>query len=406
MIIDKSSACELRLSRALRILLYILFIMVLYHSLINGLGYQWPHDTFLFQPGDRFNDWHNATIAANTGNPYYSHTHAINPYFPLTYFLLDFIPNLTRTYSLLVYLSLVALLVLVFVYSFSKSECNSSSLTSSLWVKYALLVLCTYPVLFSLDRGNIDIVIALLLGVWLFTFTNRNSFLPHSLLALAIALKGYPLIFLFLTFRQRKYKELFFTIILSCLLFILPLLYFPGDFQYQLDGFLNSLDLYRETYVVGKSSLFASSDAYNGIRSLFLILGYDFDSKSLISNYHIFSFLFLIFTVSFVIFSRADDFLAYTLFFCVVIFFPDVANDYKLTLAIPVYFYYWLRSDSYPYLKYLLLLLMIPKSLIFVNGVGLTNLINPILILSIFFYSLYYYYNIESSSEDTRKKFA
>lgn len=94
------------------------------------------------------------------------------------------------------------------------------------WSKSATLALAcivTGPMLFAIQRLNI-VIIAFIGTLIFFLFLDNQKYRWLSLLSLSIAIniKLYPIVYLFVLFKKKRYKDLTYTIIMSVALFFVP----------------------------------------------------------------------------------------------------------------------------------------------------------------------------------------
>jgi len=83
-----------------------------------------------------------------------------------------------------------------------------------------LLILCvlSYPVLFVLERGNIEMVLFVVMAGFLYLYYVKQSVWCVALLAIAISLKMYPAVFLVLMLADRRYKWALSTVVCAAVI--------------------------------------------------------------------------------------------------------------------------------------------------------------------------------------------
>jgi hypothetical protein len=173
-----------------------------------GQGY--PRSTFLFIPGDHFNDWYNVYIYAQKflrGEPW------LFGYFPfgsLTAVTTTVLPAFVGFILMIVlFLGVLALMLRRLVL-----DCEEHALTRAQGM--AILVGLSYPVLFVLDRGNMEmLVFVFTAGFFYFTYVRESSWMAALCLAAAIAFKLYPATLLLLLLAERRFKPLVLTVIIA-----------------------------------------------------------------------------------------------------------------------------------------------------------------------------------------------
>jgi hypothetical protein len=391
-----------------RIHFFFLFITVglslalMYHGVARLLGYDFPYNTFLFLPGDRFNDWHNSIFATRSLNPYFSNSPAVSTYFPFSYWLFSFFTFNSRDTNTTLYLTISIALLLIAVccswrFLFLEKLKNVDSKNRAIAELVGIFLIC-YPMIFALDRGNLDIWIGSLCILYVVLFQTNYSWIGYICLCIAIMLKGYPVAFLLLSLVKKKYSQAFFCVFGSLFISVIVMLFFWGGFFVNLHGLQINLSKFYKLYVIGINSLFASSDPYNGIRTLVMIFNDDFGiisnsvsfedwSISLLHIYSPITFITAALATCFILFSNGEWWAKITAVSLIILLFPNVANDYKLCILFPAII--TLLANNNPFKKTEIMaliimgLLLIPKSYIFINQHGLSNLINPILLISL-----------------------
>ena len=372
-----------------------------FHAIMGSMGLEWPWNSFLFMPSDRYNDWHNSVLQAASGDPYFSrNTPALAAYFPASYLIFDIPGGMSRGMSTLAFLVISEVLLFVAVFSlyfrYRLTDVRQSERGSFEAPLLLLLTLqCSYPLLVALDRGNIDLWIACGCTLFVATQDSRFRYLGLTALALCIATKGYPAAFLTLTVARRDYRGLAFCLISVLLLSVVGLLSFPGGIGRNIAGLQLNLHQFHERYVLGADSLFSSSDPYNALRlilsglashSYVAVEHLQLVSKALLAVYGPLISLWAIICTVFVLMVPAPIWRRVTAVSLVALLFPNVANDYKLCILFPGLMLL-LLTDRHTRREQISLslfaLLMIPKSYYFFNGRPASMFINPLLLMAL-----------------------
>lgn len=376
-----------------------------YHAILGSMGMAWPWNTFLFSPGDRFNDWHNSVAQAASINPYYPSGPALAAYFPVTYVLLKVGVGYNPATSIYIYLS-ISIVLLVLTAGLARTQFRRPGIDSvTQYTKDVFLLvaacLISYPVIFALDRGNIDIWIALLSTFFVVAQRTRFEMAGLLCLSLAISLKGYPAVLLLLLVSDRQYMRVIFCSLLALLMSVMTLYFMWDGFDRNLTGFLNNLNLYYRVYVIGGASLFASSDPYNASRLIFIELAgiwqkyispsyvpfsLEATSTSILKIYSLLSSSFVAIAAFFVLAIPAARWKKVTAICLIALIFPNVSNDYKLCFLFPGLYLFLMesehsRSDKISFA--LFCLLMVPKSYLFIHGKPVSMFINPLLLIAL-----------------------
>jgi hypothetical protein len=380
------------------------FLACIYHGALDWMGYSWPWNTFLFNPADRFNDWYNSVAQAASVNPYYSSNRALATYFPVTYLLLNVAVGFGPVPSIAIYF-LISIILLILAASIACMPMLNNGNYAFQYTKDTLLLvlatLISYPVIFAIDRGNIDIWIGLLGAI--FVLTQRTKFWIVGLisLSLAIALKGYPAVLLLLLVSERQYMRMLFCSIFALLTSLITLQLLWDGFDLNLTGFLSNLNSYYGMYVLGPNSLFASSDPYNMTRTIFyglaklwqkfispnyVVLSMEVYSASIIKVYSLLSLSFAAIAAFFVLAIPEVRWKKVTALCLIALLFPNVSNDYKLCFLFPGLYLFIIESENSKSEKVtfaLFCLLMVPKSYLFIAGKPISMIINPFLIMGL-----------------------
>jgi len=194
--------------RRLRLLVTVVLVgtvaSVAYHyALAFFLQKGYPLSTFLFRPEDHFNDWDNMYIGAKAfldGDP------VMFAYFP---FAVLFSIATTVLPMRLGFVLVNALFLLVMVWMLRRwvVDCAEHTLVK---VQYAfILIVLSYPVIFALDRSNLErLVFVLFAGFFYFLYVNEIPWLAALFLGAAIAFKLYPATLLVLLVAERRWKPL------------------------------------------------------------------------------------------------------------------------------------------------------------------------------------------------------
>lgn len=161
-------------------------------AIINSLsGLDYPFNTFLVWPSERFGDLFRGVDGFGivdvwpgfeSNFKYYDH---LLPFTATSYFITGKLIQLfDDKYIVLSLIYLVCILVTFFV---SIKRNNRPSVI--------FFALCSYPMIFAMDRGNIAMVVFLLL---LIAFTTRHIVLSTLCIALAASIKLTPVVFVLL----------------------------------------------------------------------------------------------------------------------------------------------------------------------------------------------------------------
>ena len=354
---------------------------------------EWPKNSFLFIPEQRFTDFINPMIQSRHLNPYNDHnTQACSNLFPLNYLLLLPFSWIDDTRAIFAYLffAFTGWLSLVFVTLNAAGKIKSVRTL----LRALAIVFCSYPFLFAFDRGNSDLLIGLMCGVGVLAWAlkyNKTAALFFSLGAFA---KGYPGILLVLLLADREYRAIMFGLFGGIIVNTLSIWIFSADQSIFL-WLKAGLNEFSTLYVIGDGSMHYSSDLFNMIKLLY---------RAGIIRWNPVPFVFL--------FTMFSGFLACTAILVVTlwknmpawrklcllivpaILFPLIANDYKTILLLIPVFALCLSADKWSPIHQKVLiclgLLLIPKHYYWIyKDASISCILNPILLLMVFFLALF-----------------
>jgi hypothetical protein len=98
---------------------------------------------------------------------------------------------------------------------------------------FLILVVLSYPVLFVLERGNVEMLLFVVIAGFFYLYYVKRSVWCVGLLAVAISLKMYPAVFIVLLLADRRYKWALSTILSAAIItlgsIVLLALFLPGS---------------------------------------------------------------------------------------------------------------------------------------------------------------------------------
>lgn len=109
-------------------------------------------------------------------------------------------------------------------------------------------VILTSPFISLMDRGNIQILLTAIIGLAIILFMKDRKSWGAFALGLAIALKGYPIVFLFIWLRERRWRDCIISLSTSVFVTVLPLLFYDGGILRNLSRILRNVRLNEELY--------------------------------------------------------------------------------------------------------------------------------------------------------------
>ena len=194
-----------------------------------------------------------------------------NNYLPFTmavFWLFSLIPY-WESFVLFMIIGTIALLSSIWFSLSDEQSINRAQLIVS-------SVILTSPFISLMDRGNIQILLTALIGVAIVLFLNDRKSWGAVVLGLAIALKGYPIVFLVVWLRERRWKDCIISLSTSACVTILPLLFYDGGILRNLSRIFRNVRLNEEMYAY-------ESLAYNNSLKAALLSLQNFDINGISS---------------------------------------------------------------------------------------------------------------------------
>lgn len=320
----------------------------------------YPHNTFLFNPADKFADYFVLYDVMQFRSPYLGvHASAQYPFLNFISYALGLLP---KKASFVIYLSLFIFIFLIFTILFTFPE-NPKKHISEIFI----LSLLTYPILFTIDRGNLEGLVLISLLAFIFSYQKKKYLLSTIFLSFAVAMKLFPIVLVVLYLSDKKYKETMITGLFTGLLSIISLLFFKG-------GFLQNL-----LHIAGGANLvylnrFLGGDLIveRGI-SLFTLIKIFFIEANLFPKVGMVSFLGIyikttivmgLFIAAYVVFLEKEFWKRVAVLVIAMLLLPHVSADYKLIhIFIPIFLFINAPKSSRLDWVYIVLfgLLLIPK---------------------------------------------
>jgi hypothetical protein len=361
-----------------------------------------------------FSDFFQIAQSARYGNPYLEG--AVNYPAFATLALKGFGDPVSNSLILLVLSLSLSMLTLIY---------RQIALQYSLsWRQSLILGSASYPILYGLFRGNLDVLVSsLVIASIYFWGKTRNNLASVILLGIAISLKVWPVFFLIPLLKFKKYKELLWTGFVTIVITASSTLIYSG---WNIEKFLSIIFSSGESKNSGDISEFSFSYSlrplFGGIYHLIKFQGFDSSNERLDqvfvfldSNMMLFVILtLLIFTL--LLTFRLKSFNSVFLYSASIpLLFFSPSYSYR---AIPIVFYFYLlimnmnkidqlnekntsRISSWEWVSFAFLLA--PATVLFFPGtqISLNTIFQPIGLLALMFFA---YLRSNTSYLDAVKK--
>ncbi|MDR0891846.1 MAG: DUF2029 domain-containing protein [Mediterranea sp.] len=381
-----------------------MFLFLLYSFVVHhywGLGY--PYDTFLCSQIDSFMDFYNVNDFVATLHPYAPDMDVSYPPFALILaYPFSWFFDYSKHVSLAVrdhILPILSYLLLFGYFSYFLLRQIHGAIKGNGrrtdWV-YTLILFFTYPVFFLFDRGNY----IMLTFIFLFLFAHYESI--HSrkslwFLAMAIAMKIYPILFVFFFLVKKRYKDVCRIALITAGLSLAPMLAFKGNFFSNIEKFLTCLFSFSKGHVNEIQNMSWNS-SLSGLIKIPAMLSNNGAVPYDVKVPYVVLVLVLLLVVLFLLKKeeRLDRQIMWLTSLSILVM--PVSYDYNLIyLYIPFLMLLkardsWDKDDWFSFL--VICLLLIPKSygILFhdwIWNVSIQSFINPLLLLLLILHSFY-----------------
>lgn len=192
----------------------------------------------------------------------------------------------------------------------------------------------SYPFIFLADRGNVDGLIFIILYFFLHYYKKKQAIISSILLAIAIAWKIVPAVFIVLFIADKRYKEGIISIVTAIILTIFSLSIFQGGMINNAVRWLNNLDLYNKIYAIGNEGLYFGHSLFGLMKT---VMSYfylnDFKIISQMSTIYLICIITVfIAVVLHIIFLEKEFWKKVILLVISMCLLPPISGDYKLIL--------------------------------------------------------------------------
>jgi hypothetical protein len=177
-------------------------VAIAYHYVMGAyLGLGEPYSTFLFSPGDHFMDYFNVYRQAQEFKPGVSSNMVYSPLLHLVMTVLNLVPAWVGFVAMTAAF-VATLAALLWKWTLRRI---GSPVVRVMYV--ATLGLLAYPVLFALDRGNLEMLVFIMLAAFFYLYYWRRSPYAWVALSLAVAAKYYWITLVVLLLLDRRIRQ-------------------------------------------------------------------------------------------------------------------------------------------------------------------------------------------------------
>ena len=349
-----------------------------------------PYNSFLFDPNDVFMDFFNPRFLTNDiASPYDKSSPSLN-HFPFLYILTPIIHFYNPLISFLIFVGSSIIISLHIFYSNLKVE--SITITFTYVLIYSFL---SYPYLFSIDRGNYEIFIFIIIYFFITNFLKKKYLNSYFFLGFSILLKPTPAVFFIILLHYKKYKEAAFILISVVIITGLSYASLQGGLSINLRQHLTNLGLYNDLYAIGDAGLMYGNSLWGMGKSLVKSFYGDHinsvDLNLYLKIYTLLTFISFFFLSIYIILIENKVWKIVFLLIAAMNIFPHVSGDYKLMyIFIPLFLFINDEERRGTDLVYATLfsLLLIPKDYFhfdFNPLVSSSVILNPLITITMIF---------------------
>jgi hypothetical protein len=365
--------------------------------LANIIKMPFPYTTFLFNPENSLKDYYHHIMAARDLSPYFSGTiEAVYPPFTYVIFRLFsvFQPDALGMY---IYSSLFFAFFLFYIYS-SLAQGGRPKIKDII-----IFTFFSYPVLFTVDRGNIELYLFLIMAAFIYFYKKGNMQMSVILLSMAISTKMIPAVFLVLFLADKRYKEALWTLFFTALISFLSLFLLHGAPLHNIQGYLIWQAKLLKIYGLDEMGVHYSVSMYASIRHMSYLLFHSVFSKDHMDNvavllrcYNIFSIICGLLLSMYVLFVEKTFWKRIFVLVSAMIILPYFSADYRLIhIFLPMFLFVNNKAHDHNDQIYAVVfaLLLIPKNYFFyflhdirrVPDISASIYLNPALIILVLY---------------------
>lgn len=313
-------------------------------------------------------DLFNLVPATQKLDPYSS---TLCVYFPFAFIFLYPIALLPQ----LIGLSMLCLLPLSVLVWYLSINLPAENLPDRL-LGIVVVVLLSYPVLFAIDRANIELLVIFLEILFIEFFRQGKILFSVIVLSMAIAMKAYPVLFVLILFREKQYLAVMMTCLITMVLTLLSLSVFQGNIIENVQKYMNVMESFQQNYVFSWHGVQHNLSLWGTIKILVAgIVGTrKFSPQVLETSLKIYSsatVLVLCYITYYILYVENYLWRQVTILVICMLLLPPVSFDYKLIhIFIPAVLFLNARQHSQLTAFYLICfaLLLVPKNYLILDG--------------------------------------
>ena len=259
-------------------------------------------------------------------------------YFPAAYLFVHMF-TLIKDGQLSANIFLLIFLTYFFIYSYRFLRSEGDSLPNTL-MNVLIIAIFSYPCLFGCATTNYELICFIFTSAAVWLYTQKQFSISSLLLAVAIAMKLVPAVFILLFIVDKKYLQMLWMGLATFLLTITPLLLFvddllDGGFATYLASYQASVGAYFNLMVLSPAGNHFGHSLLNMLRAV-MGEGY-FPMEQIAGEYTLLAVLAAIGLSCYIAFIESKLWKKTALIVCMMNLLPYTSTDYKLLyLFIPL----------------------------------------------------------------------
>jgi len=362
-------------------------LSMFFHYFQSALAGRWyPYNTFLFDPKYRFSDLLVLWDYTAERNPYYSLSAVYPPFAYVPLYALTTVKVYETAVAILALVLLTSLVLLAFDFL------NKTGLWERLETTLVLTVM-SYPVLFLLDRANVEILT--FAGITMFVVLLRSGHVWASTIPLACAIAIKPLLapFLLPLVHKQRGLPLALTLGLTVLLTVGAALFLEGGIPRSIAGLSRALADFHQTYELGPHGLQHNVSLF-GLLHLMLgalsptSLGHGSIFLAQLSTLWMYVNILLLATIAWIVLRYPlNEWRSYALIVAATLLLPRVSFDYRLIYVLIPTLAFIIGRERDPrenLIAVIFALLLVPKDYGWLLGdVSIAVILNPLLLIGL-----------------------
>jgi hypothetical protein len=247
----------------------------------------------------------------------------------------------------------------------------------------SVLTALSYPVLFLLDRGNLECLVFICTGLFVYCYKEGKGTAAALFLSCAIAMKLYPAVFAVLFIADRRWKPLALATVFTLVLTISSAALLDGGISASIAGLQHNLLTFKAMYLNSLHGLQHNSSLYVPAvlaASQLSLLGI------FTTVYPYLAILIFMLSAAFIMFREEVFWKKTAILSYLIILLPQVSYDYKLIhIFLPLLLFLGSETRSRFDKTYAVMfgLLLIPKDYYyFVADFSINGILNSLLMVA------------------------